>query len=459
LHFTLKHNERIVHDLPATDNWRERIATCFGHEIGSELLWVESQDGEAAVRGYVANPSQSRANNRLQFLFLNGRFIRDRSLQHALGEAYRGLLLTGRFPIAFLHLVLPADAVDVNVHPTKLEVRFEDGGRIYSQLLSTLRTKFLTSDLTARVSQPMPIPPASVNLEPRAIEEHRRELANWARGDIGPTQGAFELKQQTSEPLQAKFDFRPQPAWRPIPEFIPFDAGQPRAPFGGPSSDERVPTGTGASPVLPPSDSDSSQPEPAPSTAAFRSSTGLQIQNRYIVTETDEGMVVIDQHALHERILYEQIRGRVLGGKLETQRLLVPEPVSLTPAEAAAALESKEALAQLGIEIEQFGGDTILISSYPAMLANLSPNEVLRTAVELLLAGGKKPERRDVVDELLHMISCKAAIKAGDRLSAAEVDALLEQRHLFQDTHHCPHGRPTALVFTREELDRRFKRT
>jgi DNA mismatch repair protein MutL len=170
-------------------------------------------------------------------------------------------------------------------------------------------------------------------------------------------------------------------------------------------------------------------------------------------------MVVIDQHALHERILYEQLREKVLAGQMETQRLLVPEPVTLPPADAAAALAAQATLAQLGIEIEPFGGDTLLVSSYPAMLANLSPAEMLRQVVELLLTSDKRPERRDLLDELLHMIACKAAIKAGDHLSPEEITALLEQRQHFQDSHHCPHGRPTALVFTREELDRRFKRT
>ncbi len=144
---------------------------------------------------------------------------------------------------------------------------------------------------------------------------------------------------------------------------------------------------------------------------------------------------------------------------LESQALLVPEPVDLSPAEAAAALEARDVLGQLGVAIEPFGGDTVLVSSYPAMLANFRPAEVLRELVEQLLAGGKSPDRRDVLDSLLHMISCKAAIKAGDRLSATEIAALLEQRHLAQDTHHCPHGRPTALYFSREELDRQFKRT
>ncbi|HRX80747.1 MAG TPA: DNA mismatch repair endonuclease MutL, partial [Pirellulaceae bacterium] len=154
IHFTLKHNDRTLFDLPADDNWRERITTFFGQEIGDAMIWVDNRDDETSVRlsGYVANPSHSRSNNRMQYLFLNQRFIRDRSLQHALGEAYRGLLMTGRFPIAFLRLDMPAEMVDVNVHPTKLEVRFQDGGRVYSQLLGTLRSKFLTSDLTAKES-------------------------------------------------------------------------------------------------------------------------------------------------------------------------------------------------------------------------------------------------------------------------------------------------------------------
>jgi len=161
---------------------------------------------------------------------------------------------------------------------------------------------------------------------------------------------------------------------------------------------------------------------------------------------------------LHERIIYEQLRDKILNGKLESQKLLVPEPVQLAAAEAAVVLEAQQQLSQIGIHVEPFGGDTVLVQAYPAMLANHNPAEMLRHVVELLLDSDRQITHRDVVDELLHMISCKAAVKAGDQLSAEEITALIQHRELCQNSHHCPHGRPTSLVFSREELDKRSKR-
>ncbi len=150
IHFTLAHNGRMVHDLPPVPSIRGRIAAFFGDELADDLIEIHSANDGVTLSGFVANPMHSRATGRMQYLFLNGRAIRDRALQHALGEAYRGLLLTGRQPICFLRLEMPADLVDVNVHPTKQEVRFQDSGRLYSLLLGTLRMKFLTTDLQAR---------------------------------------------------------------------------------------------------------------------------------------------------------------------------------------------------------------------------------------------------------------------------------------------------------------------
>jgi DNA mismatch repair protein MutL len=209
--------------------------------------------------------------------------------------------------------------------------------------------------------------------------------------------------------------------------------------------------------------SESPSGEVLPSTPArvvsAEGTPAMQVYDRYLITESDEGVVVIDQHALHERILYEELREKVLSEAVEVQRLLVPEPVTLTPTEKAAVLDDKDKLSELGIEVESFGGDTVLISAYPAMLANMSPTDLLRGIVEQLMTPEKTPQRRDVIDGLLHMISCKAAIKAGDRLTADEIATLIQRRHTVQDSHHCPHGRPTTLVFSREQLDRMFGRT
>ena len=474
VHFTLRHNERLVYELPGGDDVRPRLATLFGQELVDGLIAVESQDGDVRLAGFVADPSHSRANNRMQYLFLNGRCIRDRALQHALGEAYRGLLLTGRYPIAVLHFEMPPQQVDVNVHPTKLEVRFQDGGRIYSQLLATLRTKFLTTDLTARgrvtasaeatgtgaANDPDEYTPPREDFSAR-----REEVVAWAKGELA--QAVAGARGSGTAIAEARTEV---PPFAPFPDFgdrRPLELHTLDRSFPDLDADEEEDEPVGLDIALAELNTAAGRgdrpqplaPSPQPLASSLSSASGLQIHNRYLVTESLEGVIVIDQHALHERIIYEQLRAKVLAGALESQQLLVPEAVDLAPAEAAAVLDHVEDLARLGIGVSAFGGSTVLVTSYPAMLTRLSPAATLRAVVEELLSGERSPDRRDLLDDLLHMMSCKAAIKAGDPLTGGEIDALLAQRHLAQDAHHCPHGRPTALVFTREDLDRQFKRT
>jgi DNA mismatch repair protein MutL len=438
--FTLRHHDREVFDLAASEGWLERIGRLFGRELAEGLIWVESSDGPVRLCGYVAHPAHSRSHNRMQYFFLNGRCIRDRALQHALGEAYRGLLMTGRCPIAFLALQMPPELVDVNVHPTKLEVRFQDSGQLYSQLLSTLRGKFLTTDLAVRVRLAAEGDPGGGHDQVRAAQL-RQELVDWAKGKVASWGGWSE---GGAEPAgRAAFEAAESTESRRPLELVQLDHGW---------------TAAGEAAAEQPGQSPGRPAEVLSPMSAARSAPALQVHNRYLVTETAEGVTIIDQHALHERILYEQLRARVMAGAIETQNLLVPEAVDLTAAEAATAWEHRELLKQLGMRIEPFGGDTVLLSGYPAMLANISPRELLHELLERLLSGGRAPHRGDLLEELLHAIACKAAIKAGDRLTPEEIAALLEQRHLVDDPHHCPHGRPAALVFTREELDRQFKR-
>ena len=226
IHFTLRHNERPVFDLATSEGPVERIASLFGRELADRLIFVESRDGDVRLSGCVAHPSQSRNNNRMQYLFLNGRNIRDHALQHALAEAYRGLLMVGRYAIAFLSIEMPPDMVDVNVHPTKLEVRFRDGGRLYSQLLSTLRSKFLTTDLTTQAQAPVGGgEPGGGHDEARAAQL-RQELVDWAKGKVA----AWQKPGQAGVPGQ--------PAALPEPSADePWARGEPLKQYSFPATD------------------------------------------------------------------------------------------------------------------------------------------------------------------------------------------------------------------------------
>lgn len=467
VHLTFRSGGKLLHDLPPVTGVRDRIAVFFGRELAESLLWVESRVDSTHLFGYVAHPSQSRSSNKGQFLFIGGRFVRDRSLAHALSESYRGLLMVGRMPVAFLHLEMPPEEVDVNVHPTKVEVRFRDSQRIYSQLLSTVRQTFLASDLHSRLQTPEvsgtpskttnpPRESSTIPSEPFSLREgdaRKQEVSSWFAPR--PTPGAGTVPPGGYPPTSPTVDWSDRLRGAPPASKSPmFDE------FAGETSPTPTLESTRAfadpiDPIRqdPTTPRESHDPLSSPSMAK-----AIQVHDSYLIAETDEGMVVIDQHALHERILYEELKRRLDRGGVESQRLLVPEPVDLIAAESSALVEHREALRELGIEIEPFGGDTLLVLSTPAMLPGVAPDRLLRDLAEHFRSRPLPPTRDGLLSELLHMIACKAAVKAGQRLSPEEIEALLERRHLVADSHHCPHGRPTALVFTKSELERQFGR-
>lgn len=467
LHLTLSHNDKMVYELPATEKLLERIALFFGGDLAKQLIWVESEHEGVRVWGYVAHPSQSKANRKGQFLFLNGRWIQDRSLQHALSEAYRGLLMVGRNPVTFLFLEMPADLVDVNVHPTKAEVRFRDGQRLYRQLLSTIRNQFLGMDLNSHLTVKAPQPafalePPSRRANPDRQQQLERDLVAWVKDqskDWG-TPG-YEPVYPPLEPDAPAGQFLPDAgplASRPVSplyaETIASDATGRAAPDARLSRVDQPHDAALGQNVSPPAGWPASPPAAKPG-LDYRA---LQIHDSYLVVESEEGLTVVDQHALHERILYEQLRKRVLAGTIESQRLLVPLPIELSPAEITTLREHADVLDQFGLELEEFGTNTVLLTAYPVLLRRVDPAQIVRDVAEQLAESGRDPARRDLVDSLLHMLACKAAIKAGQRLAPEEIDSLLAQRHLIDDAHHCPHGRPTTLILSRAELDRQFGR-
>lgn len=470
LHLVLRHNGKVVFELPSTPQLLDRIRLLFGNELADQLIPVESESHGVRMWGYVGHPSISKSTRKGQNLFLNGRWIQDRSLQHALTEAYRGLLMIGRQPVAFLFLEVPAEIVDVNVHPTKTEVRFADSQALFRQLLSMLRTKFLSLNFESAMRLPSPptggFATAGAGPRPRGVE-----LQAWSPNrpfGAGPTSPTGSLWPPTPRP----------PA--ELPRIGDTEHSTAKAEF--PESDDTTQTAqstsdrasfavsdspsSASSPVVESSSAEApsafAEPPTHPSRMSDTTTHGelraMQIRDTYIVVETDEGLTLIDQHALHERIVYEYLRPRVLNNAVESQRMLVPETVELTPKETALLLEYADVLRQLGLGVQEFGRQTVLIDRYPVMLKKANLSQLVRDLAEQLDQPERPPDRRDLLDSLLHMISCKAAIKAGQRLSPEEIESLLAQRHLIADAHHCPHGRPTALVLTENELERQFGR-
>jgi DNA mismatch repair protein MutL len=423
-HWTLRHNGKALYDIPPSAGLSDRIRLFFGKEVSERLYEVHAPQGSTTLRGWIADPACERGNAKMQYLFVNGRWIRDRSLGHALQEAYRGLLMTGRYAVAFLFLDLPPDQVDVNVHPTKVEVRFRDSNALHHLVFTAVRERLRRANLTARLQVPSTLAAPKPTGGPTAGEE-----------DLWPEMPVFP-------PLR--------PLARPEPAF----PGPPPATMAVPDSPPVLPQANGQehAPVTPPPS------VPPPSFASPASFKAIQLYDTYLVLETAEGMLVIDQHALHERVLFEELKQRLRTGPLEMQRLLIPEPVDLTPEAAARTLECREALADLGLEVSDFGGGTLLLSGYPAILSRQSPRAILQKVVDHLVAKDRLPSREVLLNDLLSLMACHAAVKAGDRLTPEEIAALVARRSLADDTHHCPHGRPTALLFSRHELERQFRR-
>jgi DNA mismatch repair protein MutL len=436
LHLMVRNNGRVVYDVPAATDPRDRIGVFFGNDVRNALYPVDSGPGPVRLTGFVADPACDRGHARMQYLFVNGRWFRDRSLGHAVQEAYRGLLMTGRYAVAFLSLTLPPDAVDVNVHPTKAEVRFRDNSAVYALVRTTVKKRLLQEDLVPRLEAvpddrpPGPRPERPVMVEPPLPRA-------WL---VSPPE---DRKPRLPFPEYSASSPRPEDRWS-ASTHIPATARK--------ESENSVEREVTPGPVS----HREGQREPDP--WQLVPGTAIQIHDSYLVIESDNGMVVIDQHALHERILFEQLRTRVREGQLEVQRLLVPEPVELPAEQAAAVVEARDALGELGLDVADFGGNTVLLGSYPTLLARRPPGEILKAVVDVLVSKDRPPTRDQLLHHLMATVACKAAVKAGDKLTGEEIAYLLHLRTLAEDSHHCPHGRPTSLVFSRKELDRQFKR-
>jgi len=429
----LDHNGRNVLELPAAEDPRDRIRDVFGPEIADGLLQVFHQDNTFTLQAYVCRPENSKPSNRWQYFFVNRRPIRDRYIAHALREAYRGLLTGDRQPVAFIFLDIDPAFVDVNVHPTKSEVRFSDSGQIHSLILGTIRDRFLSADLSARLTDEKPETEAESEETPTANADPKREelkqsvtraLADYLRtASVAQPSLNFEVPRAVARSMPT-----PRPAaLRPGPT-------QPTAPPEPPCPAARQPN-------------DAPQVQPA-----------LQIHNAYLVAETPEGFMIIDQHALHERVLYQQLKEHLQAGPIPRQRLLVPHVVNLTARQMAQIEAIRGSLEDAGIEVQPFGPRSVAVHSLPMLTDHVDASQLLEDLLQRL-EDQVGPASTDPIEHVIESLACKAAVKAGDPLSPEEIQSLLEYRRKIDMISTCPHGRPTALRMTLDELKKKFKRT
>ncbi len=438
--FSLSHNGRTKFDLPAVNSTAVRVKDLFGSSMAETLLPISSRPGPVQVNGLIGQPSAGRGSGKWQYFFLNGRFIRDRILTHALREAYRGLIDSNRWPVAFVFIELDPAEVDVNVHPTKVEVRFRDSQAVHGQLLAALRETLNKSALTpaAQIESPSQFAPAS--------EDHgqtqRRESLTEALADFF----------KSAAPAQSKLHF-PPPS---IPAAAPAAAGE-KIYAGEPVETIAAAPASYSSQAVAPAQQAQTAVEPAPQIPTGRSA--VQMHNSYIVSAEDEGIMIVDQHALHERIIYNQLAQRLTAGGLASQRLLIPETVTVSEIESDTIAENEAFFTRMGIEVAPFGPQTVAIQRFPSLLTNrgVSAGEFLREMLDELSQGPISPEI--MLEKTLSVMACKAAVKAGEKLTQAEIDNLLAQRDQVEKGSACPHGRPTTLMLTLKDLEKQFKRT
>ena len=471
VHFVLRHNGRAVYDLPPCAGIRERVSRIFGPDFAAKLIPIEAGSEEIRVSGYIGHPDLTRSNYSGQYFFLNRRYIRDKSLQHALVQAYRGLLMVGRYPVAFLEIDIDPSQVDVNVHPTKMEVRFLESNRVYAALLSAIRNEFLRTDMRSRPAADL-LEAAERNtpqnaLDPGLAEEIRENFLDWSgpspEGRKAPVPDADVCLRPGSAASAAPFPSRERSGggFRPYPDLSPA-----RSDFEPPRTIEERRVDFTAEGAGFRADADDTAPAAGPDAdgGVARTPDGkpvIQIHNGFLVFETETGMAIVDQHAMHERILYEKIRASYKNkGKLDSQRLLVPEPVELTPEEFASVLENRETLERFGIIAEEFGGNTVLVSGYPRVLEKSPPKEIFVEILGILMKRGKENiELEDLLDDIFRTCACRAAVKEGDTLRGDAMRELLGQAQREANSHHCPHGRPSILLLSVQELEKMFKRT
>jgi DNA mismatch repair protein MutL len=407
VHFALTSDGRSVLEAPAQRDLRERLALLYGPEFARRLIEVQSEGNLIRVSGLIALPEEGRADRQDQFIFVNGRYVRDQAVSFALARAYEGLVKGGKFPPVFLFIELSPELVDVNVHPRKEEVRFTDPRLVQAEVKRAVEAGLLSRQIVPKLGEARPGPGAKAT---KAIRPGRGRGQLALRKPLAGQPLGLDLRKE----LAAS-------AHRPGPE-LPAQSGEARPTWK----------------IL------------------------GQLHNTYILVQTEEGLELIDQHVAHEQVLYERFLAQLQEGEIPRQRLLIPLALELPREEAELLAAHRELLEErLGIGLEPFGGGSFIIRDWPQVLAERLTKERAREALEKvsrLLEAGEEPEFAEFVEEVAAELACAAAITKNTPLSPEEMEGLVRQLQALENPYRCPHGRPIVVKYTLEDLERRFSR-
>jgi DNA mismatch repair protein MutL len=414
--FSLTLDGRTALDLPAEDvlfdGPLKRLSRIMGREFADNAVPVETGREGLMLNGFAGVPTYNRANAQMQFLFVNGRPVRDKLLIGAVRGAYADFLARDRHPALALFLNCDPAFVDVNVHPAKTEVRFRDAGLVRGLIVSALKHAIHQAGHQASTTVASE---ALAALKPHSGYEYQPSLPaqNWA-----PPAAVYEA----SRTFQA-------PSFAPSP-FEPAARVEPRT----------------------------SEPAPTEETATPLGAARAQLHETYIVAQTADGIVIVDQHAAHERLTYERMKKQMEEGGIARQPLLVPEVVDLDPAEAARVAGRAAELAELGLVVEAFGPDAVLVRETPAMLGQMDVKGLIRDLADDIAETGAALSLKERLEAVAGTLACHTSVRSGRRLNADEMNALLREMEKTPHSGQCNHGRPTYVELKLADIEKLFGR-
>lgn len=475
--FTFQINRQTRFSTSGSGDLKEVVYRIYGREIAREVFAFSAQEGGLKAEGFLGSPQLVRPNRNFEFFFVNNRYIKSQILSKGLESGYQAYLMQHKFPMAYLHLSIDTEQVDVNVHPSKMEVRFSDNQAVFSFLEGQVRRALHEREMIPAVSladvrtapaapaAPVsPAPPAPAQSEPekkdfppdsarelawRLAQEsspEKRRVAEAAADKSGSRAGIAPDSSKAGEASGSK------PLRPPLPP-QPFEKKRLESAV----REERVAYETREPELARPEQMNLFAEKLLTKKAVADYHIVGQVFDTYWIATYQDKMILIDQHAAHEKVKYERLMQRVREGRADSQNLMPPLVVTLTGAEAALLERYQEYFAQLGFEIDSFGGSSYALRAVPCDLYGHCETEFLQDILDEL-ATDQRPGTPAAIAERVATMACKAAVKGNNKMSLPEMEALLEQLLTLDNPYHCPHGRPTIITMTKQELERKFKR-